>query len=93
MKKVILLCLCNSIFAQDYFIDDYKFDWNVFQFAEIEYSIIKDEDRTYVQLYDGSYRISPETYLARNYIVNVKKDKLPWKEIMHKYFHIIDVNP
>ena len=71
-------------------IGSYPFDYRISDFCLLGTKKVLFDFWNSLKLYDGSYRISPETYLARNYIVNVKKDKLPWKEIMHKYFHIID---
>ena len=37
-------------------------------------------------LYDGSYPTSNEQYLARNYILNIKKDTSDWSITQKKYF-------
>lgn len=36
--------------------------------------------------YDGSFAIDGGAYFTTNYIKNAKKDKNPWKSIIHKYF-------
>ena len=51
---------------------------------------VLDEFWNKIPLYDGSYPIAPETYFAKNYVINIKKDNHPWEEIMNKYFYIID---
>ena len=46
----------------------------------------------HIPLYDGTFAMSPEIYLTKNYVVNIKKDKRPWKEIYRKYFHYMSYN-
>ena len=38
--------------------------------------------------YDGSFNTDGGTYFTKNFILNAKKDKKPWKEILRKYFFI-----
>ena len=37
-------------------------------------------------LFDGSYPITPETYLTKNYVLNVKKDTRRWDITRKNYF-------
>ena len=37
-------------------------------------------------LFDGSYPITPETYLTKNYVLNVKKDTRQWNVTRKNYF-------
>ena len=39
-------------------------------------------------LFDGSYPITPETYLTKNYVLNVKKDTRRWDITRKNYFCI-----
>ena len=39
-------------------------------------------------LFDGSYPITPETYLTKNYVLNVKKDTRQWDVTRKNYFCI-----
>ena len=81
-------CSYEKIMAPD--IGSYPFEYRISDFCLLGTKKVLSDFWDSLKLYDGSYRIAPESYLTKNYIVNVKKDKLPWKEIMHKYFYIID---
>jgi hypothetical protein len=81
-------CPSEKIMAPD--IGSYPFEYRITDFCLLGTKKVLSDFWNNLEFYDGSYPIAPETYLTKNYIVNVKKDKLPWKEIMHKYFYIID---
>ena len=51
-KFLSVLCIVSFCFSQDYIVDDYYFKWKVFQYADIEFSVVKDEDRTYMSFTD-----------------------------------------
>ena len=48
---IIFLSVC---FTQDYIIDDYYFSWKVFQFADIEFNVNKDEDKCIIAITDDN---------------------------------------
>ena len=52
MKKIffIVLIFISLSFCQDYIVDDYHFSWKVFQYSDIEISVIKTEDDAYISL-------------------------------------------
>jgi len=43
-----------------------------------------------IPLHDGSFSIDGGTYFTKNFILNTKKDKNIWKNILYKYFFIKD---
>lgn len=66
------------------------YDYQVSDFCLLATKEVLDEFWNDIPLYDGSYSIAPESYLAKNYVINIKKDKRPWKEIINEYFYIRD---
>ena len=55
MKKTLsVLFIISFCFSQDYIVDDYYFKWKVFQYADIEFSVVKDEDKSYISFKDDS---------------------------------------
>ena len=67
-----------------------KSDYVIDDICQISYKEVLMEYWNSMPLYDGSYAISPETYLTKNYILNIKKDVGSWPTIMEKYFCIKD---
>ena len=66
------------------------YDYRVSDFCLLATKKVLDEFWDDIPLYDGSYPIPPETYFTKNYVINIKKDKRPWKEIINEYFYIRD---
>ena len=54
MYKNLLLFIISFCFSNDYIVDDYYFKWKVLQYADIELSVIKDEDTSYISFEDES---------------------------------------
>ncbi|MAW74966.1 MAG: hypothetical protein CMG09_03465 [Candidatus Marinimicrobia bacterium] len=53
-KALLVLFITSFCFSQDYIVDDYYFKWKVFQYADIEFSVVKDEDKSYISFKDES---------------------------------------
>ena len=66
------------------------YDYRVSDFCLLATKKVLGEFWNNIPLYDGSYPIAPETYFTKNYVINIKKDKRPWKEIINEYFYIRD---
>lgn len=81
-------CSNEKIMAPD--VGTYNFDYRVSDFCLIGTKKILSEFWNNLELYDGSYSIATETYFIKNYILNVKKDKREWKDILKEYFYIRD---
>ena len=81
-------CSNEKIMAPD--VGTYNFDYRVSDFCLIGTKKILSEFWNNLELYDGSYSIVTETYFIKNYILNVKKDKREWKDILKEYFYIRD---
>lgn len=67
-------------------IDFYKRDYVINDLCQIAYKEVLMEYWNSMPLYDGSYGITPEIYLTRNYIRNIKKDAESWLTVREKYF-------
>ena len=67
-------------------IDD---DYRLSDFCQIAKKEVLENFWNNIQLYDGKYAISPEIYLAKNYVVNIMNDHDPWEQAITKYFHIM----
>ena len=81
-------CSSEKIMVPD--IGSYPFEYRISDFCLLGTKKVLSDFWNSLEFYDGSYAIAPETYLTKKYIVNFKKDKRPWKEIMRKYFYITD---
>lgn len=64
-------------------------DYRASDFCQLGTSRILNNFWNDIEFYDGEYAISPEIYLAKNYVVNFMKDTKPWNKIMNKYFHVM----
>ena len=67
-------------------IDD---DYRLSDFCQIAKKEVLEKFWNNIPLYDGKHAVSPEIYLAKNYVVNVMNDYNPWKQVIKKYFHIM----
>lgn len=77
-KNQIMVCKNSEYLDKsDYLIDD---------ICQIAYKEVLTEYWNSMPLFDGSYAISPEIYLTKKYIQNIKKDMRSWPTIMEKYF-------
>jgi hypothetical protein len=81
-------CSSEKIMVPD--IGSYPFEYRISDFCLLGTKKVLSDFWNSLEFYDGSYAIAPETYLTKKYVVNFKKDKRPWKEIMRKYFYITD---
>ena len=81
-------CSSEKIMVPD--IGSYPFEYRISDFCLLGTKKVLSDFWNGLEFYDGSYAIAPETYLTKKYIVNFKKDKRPWKEIMREYFYITD---
>ena len=64
-------------------------DYRASDFCQLATSKILNKFWNNITFYDGKYAISPEIYLAKNYVVNFMKNTKPWNKIMNEYFHIM----
>jgi hypothetical protein len=71
-------------------IGSFPFEYRISDFCLLGTRKILDEFWHDIPLYDGISPIAPETYMTKNYIVNIKKDKRPWNEIINEYFYLRD---
>lgn len=91
-KKIFELyennCAPEKIMTSDVgsVIDD---DYRLSDFCQIAKKEVLENFWNNIQLYDGKYTISPEIYLAKNYVVNIMNDHDPWEQAITKYFHIM----
>lgn len=89
-KLFLESCTRKKIMVMRGDIDFDKRDYLINDFCQIAYKEVLMEYWNLMPLYDGSYAISPEIYLTRNYIRNIKKDLESWLTVREKYFCIKD---
>jgi hypothetical protein len=81
-------CFPNKIMITN--LNTYLADYRASDFCQIGTKEILLQFWNSVQFYDGSYPVAPETYLTKNYVINVKNDNRSWRDVVDEYFCIKD---
>jgi len=65
-------------------------EYRISDFCQLATKDVLEDYWDNMPYYDGNYAIAPEVYLTKNYVVNFKKDRRPWNEVINEYFFIRD---
>tara|TARA_Y100000817_G_scaffold96991_1_gene75544 strand:+ start:368 stop:1036 length:669 start_codon:yes stop_codon:yes gene_type:complete len=68
----------------------FDFDYRISDFCLLATKSVMKKFWNEMPLYDGSYAIAPESYFGEMYTTKILDDHKPWKNIINKYFLIMD---